>query len=247
MITLDVMKELLQNSTPLLQKLNTTYALLPPTRCRRQTYCCSLLPGTTLVEALAAIKCLTDMAPAIQKKLVQKIIKYFFLNPVEISACPFLKDQDCLIYDVRFWGCRTYGLWSQAYYEKLAGQDRQAKVHRQQQWKNLGVSLPPKVVDFQVPYCRHVEIPEDRDLDDKMLLQVSEKIETLSQQLSHRDQSFRQQYHSDLSFLLSTLMFGFTEAIKLKFSVVRDMINTGNSNRLDHIINELPDLLTELV
>jgi len=247
MITLDVIKELLQNSAPLLQQLNETYALLPPTQCRRQAHCCSLLPETTLVEALVVIRRLTDMPPAIRQRYVQKIIRYFFINPVEITSCPFIKDQDCLIYNDRFWGCRTYGLWSQAYYEKLAGQDRQAKVQLQQQWKNLGISLPQKVVDFQVPYCRHVEMLEDRDMDDKMLLQVSEKIETLSEQFSHRHQSFRQQYYSDLSFLLSTLVFGFTEAVKMKFSLVSDIINTGSSNRLDQIIKELPDLMAELV
>jgi len=247
MFTLDVIKELLQNSAPLLQKLNATYALLPSTQCRRQVHCCSLLPETTLVEALAVIKRLTEMAPAIRERLVQKIIRYFFINPVEITSCPFLKDQDCLIYNVRFWGCRTYGLWSQAYYEKLAGQDRQAKIHLQQQWKNLGISLPQKVVDFKVPYCRHVEMLENREIDDKMLLQVSEKIETLSKQFSYRHQSFHQQYYSDLSFLFSTLVFGFTEAVKMKFAVVSDIINTGNRNRLDQLIEELPNLMAELV
>jgi len=53
-------------------------------------------------------------------------------------------------------------------------------------------------------------------------------------------------YFSDLSFLLSSLAFGFTVAIQMKFTMVRDIITTGNMTRLEKIIDELPDLSAEL-
>ena len=96
-----------------------------------------MLPEMTLVEVLPVIQRLVDMAPAVRKRLLQKIIIYFFLNPVEITSCPFLDGQDCLIYADRFFGCRSYGLWSQDYYEKLAASDRKVKIYLQKQWKNL--------------------------------------------------------------------------------------------------------------
>lgn len=247
MFTSKIIKELLQTSDTLLDKLIEAYALLPPTRCRRKTHCCSLLPGTTLVEALAVIRHLTEMAPATQAGFVQNIIRYFFINPIKITACPFLVDQDCLIYTHRFWGCRAYGLWSQTYYDKIAGQNRRAKIHLQQQWKKLGISLPREVTDFDVPYCRHVERNEDKYVDDQTLLQVAEKIETLSEQLSYQHQLFRRQYFSDLSFLISTLAFGLSAAVKMKYEIVKEIINTGNSDRLEKITGNLPNLMAELV
>jgi Fe-S-cluster containining protein len=239
-------KKLLQNSVHQLQELKETYALLPSTRCRRKTNCCSMLPEMSLVEALAVINRLLNMPSAKRRQFVQNIVNYFFLNPVEITLCPFLEGQDCLIYEHRFFGCRAYGLWSQEYYEKLSAVVRQAKIHLREQWKNLGLSLPSKVVNFQVPYCTYVEIDGHAFIDDRVLLNISDTIEAISVRISQRHQSFSRIYFSDLSFLLSSLVFGFAESIQMKFAVVRDIITTGNMNGLEKIIDELPDLCAKL-
>ncbi|MGD8450149.1 MAG: hypothetical protein PVF36_13060, partial [Desulfobacterales bacterium] len=110
-----IIRELLQTSDRQFQELKEVYALLPDTRCQRKTHCCSLLPEITLVEALLAIRRLVEMATAVRNPLIQKIIGYFFLNPVEITSCPFLEGQECTVYPDRFFGCRSYGLWSHAH------------------------------------------------------------------------------------------------------------------------------------
>ena len=239
-------KELLKTSDHQLQVLKETYALLPGTRCQRNTHCCSLLPEMTLVEALLAIRRLVELATAVRKPLIQKIVGYFFLNPVEITLCPFLEGQECLIYPDRFFGCRSYGLWSRAHYETLASRDRKAKKHLQEQWKNMGVSLPKKVVDFKVPYCRCVETNGPAAIDDKTLLQAQQTIEAISSRFSSWHQCFGQRYFSDLSFLLSALIFGYTEAVKMKFTLVRDMAHTKNRTKLNRIIREIPDICEAL-
>ena len=241
-----IIKELLQTSDHQLQELKETYSRLPATRCRRKTHCCSMLPEMTLVEALPVIRRLVEMAAAMRNRLIQKIIRYFFLNPVEITSCPFLEGRECLIYPDRFFGCRSYGLWSRARYETLAARDRNAKKHLQEQWKSLGVCLPKKVVDFQVSYCLCVETNGLAVIDDKTLLKASDRIEAISAHFSSWHQWFAQRYFSDLSFLLSALMFGYTEAVQMKFTLVRDMVNTENRTKLDRIIQELPDLCAML-
>jgi Fe-S-cluster containining protein len=70
-----------------------------------------MLPEMTLVEALPVIRRLVEMAATMRNRLIKKIIGHFFLNPVEITSCPFLEGQECLIYPDRFFGCRSYGLW----------------------------------------------------------------------------------------------------------------------------------------
>ncbi|RZB35590.1 MAG: hypothetical protein SRB2_03046 [Desulfobacteraceae bacterium Eth-SRB2] len=241
-----IIRELLRTSDHQLQELKETYALLPATRCRRKTHCCSMLPEMTLVEALPVIRRLVEMNSAMRNSLIQKIITYFFLNPVEITSCPFLEGQECRIYPDRFFGCRSYGLWSRARYEALAARDRKAKKHLQEQWKSLGVSLPKKVVDFQVPYCLCVETNGPEVIDDKTLLKASDRIEEISSHFSSRHQWFARRYFSDLSFLLSALMFGYTQAVQMKFTLVRDMVHTKDRTELDKIIQELPDLCEAL-
>ena len=241
-----IIKELLQTSDHQLQELKETYARLPATRCRRRTRCCSMLPEMTLVEALPVIRRLGEMAGDMRKRLIQKTIGYFFLNPVEITSCPFLEGQECRVYPDRFFGCRSYGLWSQAHYEALAVRDRKAKKHLQEQWKSLGVCLPKKVVDFQVPYCLCVETNGPEVIDDKTLLKASDRIEAISAGFSSRHQWFARRYFSDLSFLLSALMFGYKQSVQMKFTLVRDMVHTENRSKLDKIIQELPDLCAAL-
>ena len=241
-----IIRELLRASDHQLRELKETYARLPATRCRRRTRCCSMLPEMTLVEALPVIRCLGEMAGDMRKRLIQKTIGYFFLNPVEITSCPFLEGQECRVYPDRFFGCRSYGLWSKGYYETIAARDRKAKRYLQEQWKDLSVCLPNKIVDFKVSYCPWVETIRPKAIDDKTLLKVSDRIQAISAHFSSRHQWFARRYFSDLSFLLSALMFGYTEAVQLKFTIVRDMVHTENRTKLDRILKKLPDLCAEL-
>ena len=116
----EVIRELLAGSTEQRLALQEAFAQLPATRCRRRTHCCSLLPEMSLVEALTAVQLLVNMVPKQRYQLSRRMIHYFFLNPVKICICPFLEGQACLIYQDRFLCCRTYGLWSQGYYQQQA-------------------------------------------------------------------------------------------------------------------------------
>jgi Fe-S-cluster containining protein len=176
----EAIQQLLTGSTTQRIELKEAYEELPGTRCQRRTDCCSLLPEMNLLEALAAIQMLVKMAPKQRLQVCRRMLSYFFLNPVEIISCPFLQGQDCLIYENRFFGCRAYGLWSKQYYEEQAEGSRQAKQLSQTKWKGLGVRLPQPVVDFCLPYCPYVELEEGVQVDDDMILHISDAIETLS-------------------------------------------------------------------
>lgn len=228
------------------RQLKNAYASLPETRCRRRAKCCLMLPEMTLLEALVSIQRLAGMAPAVRQRFVKNISSYFFLNPVEITHCPFLDDRECLIYQDRFFHCRAYGLWSVAYYESLAKRNRLAKNNLRKQWENLGISLPRKIVDFQLPYCRYVESDGGHEGYDEILRHTSDGIETLSRHFSHRHESFCNEYFSDLSFLLTSLVFGVAGAVRMKFDIVRDIVTRQDRTRLDRVVSQLPDLCAAL-
>ena len=46
--------------------------------------------------------------------------------------------------------------------------------------------------------------------------------------------------------LFSAWMFGYEQAIKIKFILVRDMVHTEDRTKLDKIIQEVPDLYEAL-
>ena len=245
--SLQIIRKLLAGSTKQRLALKQVYGQLPTSRCRRRTFCCSLLPEMTLVEALSAIHQLADMAPGTRVKLSKALVRYFFLNAVEIGSCPFLEGDICLIYDDRFFGCRAYGLWSSQYCEEQMVRSREVKRISQNQWQELGVSLPQEVVEFNVPYCPYVEVEEEGRVDDQRFLHILDTVGTISGQLKPWHGFFRERYFSDLSFLLASLTLGVDRAIQLKFEIVCDILSSGGRDRLVEVVDELPDFCAGLL
>lgn len=163
------------------------------------------------------------------------------MNPVKITSCPFLEGRDCLVYPDRFFGCRTYGLWSYEFYKKTAEWNRESKIQLQRQWKRLGVTLPQQVIDFKVPYCREVEAEVPSTMDVRVLTDIRNAVDQLSESLSPWQRVFQQNFFKDLSFSFSALAFGFNEALQLKFTVVKDMIAFKNRNSFKQVIENLSD------
>ena len=231
-------RDLLVRSLPQRQALQGLYARLTATRCRRRAYCCALLPEASLVEVLAALAAIQEFPSERRLDLLKKAIRYFLVNPLEITSCPFLEGADCLIYADRFFGCRAYGLWSPEEHERRSGANRQAKRGLGEQWLRLGVRLPAAVLDFQVPYCREVE-PDVGPGEDRELIAAEEAIEKIADQLGPEANRFRNLYYSDLSFLLASLLFGVPEALRLKFTLVLEGRRTGSRNGLEEALRSL--------
>jgi Fe-S-cluster containining protein len=245
-ITSKVMAELFNQSSALRRGLRDVYHHLPGTRCRRRALCCSLLPEMTLLEALTAVEQLAAMPPVMRMELTRGFIRYFLMNPVELSSCPFLRGTDCRVYQGRFFGCRAYGLWSRAHYEGEAARNRQAKEVSRRQWEQLGVRLPREIVEFQLPYCTHVEEVSEVEVKDGRLLEAQDRLEALSRRLGFWHEVFRATYFADLSFLLASLAFGLHGAVATKFSVIRDLVNAGEGGRLAGLMEQVPDLCAGL-
>ena len=241
-----ILREHIRQSAHEQQELKKLYAQLPETNCKRRALCCSLLPGMSLLEALLAVQNICTMKPEKRLSVYRKIVRYFMANPVEVIKCPFLEGDACLIYQDRFFGCRAYGLWSQEYYEKISEQDRNAKIYIRTMWEKMDVHLPKEIVEFQVPYCADVETVMKEPIRDDMILSVAVSVENLSQQFSPWHYIFRQDYFSDLSFLMASLIFGVHGAVSLKFTIVNDVINKGNRARLNEVIHSVTDVFKEL-
>jgi Fe-S-cluster containining protein len=224
------------------KELEAAYDKLPSTICKRKAACCSLMPEMTLLEALNALQTVLDMPQDMRLILYKRIIKYFMINPVKVIKCPFLEKEACLIYKNRFLGCRAYGLWSKEYYEKLSNQSRQTKMHVRSVWEYMNIHLPKETIEFQVPYCTYVVPIGTKAIHDDIIHTVAETVENLSRQRAQWHHLFRQTYFSDLSFLLTSLVFGVQEAVSLKFKVVSDIVKKENTSSLYDILDKIPDI-----
>lgn len=241
MMTWTIIRDCIANSTDSLEALAEVYNRVPQTLCERKTHCCKLLPEASFVEIMATIRCIQNMTVRPRKRVYTKLVEYFFLNPVKITSCPFLDGRDCLIYSDRFFGCRAYGLWSYEYYQKLAECNRKVKSELQLQWKRIGISLPKRVIDYNVPYCREVETVGSSTMDDQLLTDIWNTVKQLSERLSPWHRIFQEKFFCDLSFLFSTLAFGFNKAVQLKYNVVKDIVVFKSKNTFKQVIENLPD------
>jgi hypothetical protein len=232
--------QLLSDSIPQRKRLEKIYSGLPQSRCQRQTRCCSFLPEMTWIEVLPILDHLRQGEPFWRKSLIEKIIRYFFINPVEIVGCPFLEARDCIIYADRAFGCRAYGLWSPEYYQDLVNKNIEIKKTFQQEWQKLGVALPSAVLNYNPPYCGLVHSGEE-PVSDKMLARAYQEIETLSQNVNPWHRFFAEDCFCDLSFFLARWIYGSAEAVRLKYLIVRGILQENNRGRLDWVLNKLFD------
>jgi Fe-S-cluster containining protein len=242
LFSVTVIDDLLENTQVLRKELGEAYDTLPSTMCKRKTECCSLMPEITILEALDAIQNLIAMPNNMRLLMYKKIVRYFMTNPVEVTKCPFLEGEECLIYRNRFFGCRAYGLWSKEYYENLSERSRHMKIHIREAWEKMDVHLPKEIIEFQVPYCTDVMPTGKTAIHDDLILSVAETVENLSRQCARWHYIFKETYFSDLSFFLTSLFFGFNDAILLKFNVVSDILKNENRESLDDILDKIPDI-----
>jgi len=220
---------------------------IPAVTCRRRAECCTLLPPMSLIEAGLLFGPLASEPPDSLRRLVRRIVEYFFLNPVRLMGCPFLDDQACLVYPDRPFGCRAYGLWSPRAYRRLVEAGRKSQKEVQKAWASLGVTLPRAVVNHRPVYCRFVTTLNGAEVDDRLLGEVQGRVQELDRRLGRPAGEFSQKYHHDLSFLLTASLLGYEHSLRNKVAVVREHLDHGRSSVLDYLINLALEKMEDLL
>ncbi|MBT8369646.1 MAG: YkgJ family cysteine cluster protein [Deltaproteobacteria bacterium] len=227
-------------------ELQSRYDDLPPTQCLCQNpgVCCVYLPQMTLMEALQWIDVLRHLPDSEKIGTLKLFMRFYLTNPVQPSGCPFLKQNACGIYKFRPFACRAYGLWSRHIGDHRTDRSRQERKSLFEQWKRLGLKLPPAKVEFEIDYCNQVECIPRKAVSDEQLIAILEKIYQLDQSLPEHQKKFEEEYHSDFSFLMTSLVLGIRKSILVKFVVIKEIVNQGSSKRLLNMLARVtPDVL----
>jgi dsDNA-specific endonuclease/ATPase MutS2 len=67
----------------------------------------------------------------------------------------------------------------------------------------------------------------------------------LGESLGDLQARFEEEYHSDFSFLLTSLAFSIRKAMLLKFAVIKEMVQKGTDTRLQEALEKVsPDALS---
>ena len=240
MFSLKDIKQTIDGAAALFSGLTDVYGQIPATECRRRVSCCALVPEMTFAEALFALDRMKRLPVPARNQVVLRLVTCFFTNAVEISACPFLEANGCLIYPDRFFGCRAYGLWSLDTYQERSEAGLAAKKSLQVAWRSMGVVLPDAVVNFRQPYCRDVKVTEKTSVDDDFLKALEDQVEILSQGMGEGHEVYLRTYGGDFSFLIAALLLGTREAVSRKVAFVKAVVARGNQSILEETRRKLP-------
>jgi hypothetical protein len=130
-------------------------------------------------------------------------------------------------------------LWSRQIGDGRTDHSRQERKKLLEQWKRLGLKLPAEMVEFEIDYCDQVECIRRPVISDDELIQILEQIYNLDQNLPELQKKFEEAYHSDFSFLMTSLVLGLRKTILVKFAIIKEIVNQGNSKRLEDLLDKV--------
>ena len=241
MITSKEINAAITNVKPLYSELQDLYGCLPETgcQCEHPGVCCAFIPEMTWLEALQWTGFIQDMYADARTQILQKFLEFYLTNPIRHSGCPFLENGACGIYELRPFACRAYGLWSPEFGKVRTQKSRQDRKALLQMWQKFGLTLPPEAVEFEIDYCDKVRCATEESPSDSRLMDILEQVYRLDQALPDLQTTFEAEYHSDVSFMIASLVLGYRKAILGKFAVVKEIVQQGTEERLQLMLEKV--------
>ena len=239
-------QETARKAQPVFEKIQCLYRQLPETACACEDpgTCCAFLPEMTLMEALQWLRVMQQMPDAERVALVRKFVEFYLTNPMRYIGCPFLSGGHCDIYEFRTFACRAYGLWSKTMGQERTQQSRAGKMELVKMWQRYGIEMAPAAIADEMDYCDQVGCKADMKISDDRLMAVLERIYLLDNELADLQTKFENEYHSDFSFLITSLVLGSKKAVLGKFAVIKELSRSGTEQRLQNLLSQIkPDKL----
>jgi Fe-S-cluster containining protein len=193
----------------------------------------------TVLEAFQWIKLMQELPDSSLVAKLRKFVSFYLTNPARRTRCPFRQDGACTIYPYRTFGCRSYGLWSQKMGRTKTQNSRNSKKALRKMWKNFGVDIPAGIIEYEVDYCDRVQIRSGKPVGDDALMELLTGVYHLGKSLGDLQTRFEDEYHSDFSFLLTSLVFGLRKTLLLKFAVIKETVQKGTDLRLREALGKV--------
>jgi hypothetical protein len=116
---------------------------------------------------------------------------------------------------------------------------RNSKKALRKMWKNFGVDIPAGIIEYEVDYCDRVQIRSGKPVGDDALMELLTGVYHLGKSLGDLQTRFEDEYHSDFSFLLTSLVFGLRKTLLLKFAVIKETVQKGTDLRLREALGKV--------
>ena len=226
---------------PVFEKIQSLYQQLPKTTCVCQEpgTCCVFLPEITLMEALQWWRVIQQLPAAKRATLVRKFVEFYLTNPIRRIGCPFLSEGHCGIYEFRAFACRAYGLWSRKMGQERTQQSRKRKMMLLKMWQGYGIEMPHGAITDEMDYCDQVDCRSEMKVSDNRLMAILQAIYLLDNELADLQTKFENEYYSDFSFLMTSLVLGTKKTVLGKLAVIRELTQRGTEKHLKNLLSQI--------
>ena len=220
------------------RRLDFIYGRVPMNDCQRCADCCFTSPQVHQLEFLNIYDSLRSLPELEQRRLGRKLVEYEILSLATLkNKCPFLRQDDCLIYERRPLQCRLFGLYPLEEYTDMV-----AKCRRQNEdlagyyARAKGLSLSEDVMTYDIDQCAN-----NIDRSGKAVVVAAAERDRLNAQISELGRQVLpdHQHSSGLVnfsnyYVLTYLEDEFLEDAKVK--AIREFQKNGRSRILDDLL-----------
>ncbi len=219
------------------ENLQRIYRTIPQGRCHGCTKCCMESVQTHYTEFLNVFQYLQGNR-ALYEALFPKLIRYYFLELVEKSPCPFLNEEGmCMIYNYRPLVCRLFGHWTEdeyeASYRSVHGENlKNARLFR----NKYGIDLPKQVVEYKIQYCEDFEV--NKRIQRNQRQNMVDNIFTMESAYFMRGLITEDYLGTGLISWFIYTIFDRDEASSLRIQIMKEFVEDGVSETLEEIISK---------
>jgi hypothetical protein len=127
-------------------------------------------------------------------------------------------------------------------------QSREGKMMLADMWQRYGIKMPPGAIADEIDYCDLVGCKSDTKISDNRLMAILQEIYLLDNEWADLQVKFENEYHSDFSFLITSLALGLKKAVLGKLAVIKELTQEGADKRLKNLLSQIkPDGLNPMV
>lgn len=164
MSSMDLAKE-----NQLFDQLNILYNSIPKGQCNGCASCCMESVNAFYIEFLNIYNYVKHHQ--MYDKIMARIEAHYFNELIRVDHCPFLENNQCLIYDVRPHVCRLFGHSTQEDHEENYLQVLELNQAADDYFfDEFGIHLRDEVVMHKIEYCQAFKIDQKMSKGEKMHL-----------------------------------------------------------------------------
>lgn len=222
------------------KELNKIYDGIESGNCKGCTNCCMESVNTFYIEFLNIYRYLKHRGDLF-KKLVPKVIEYYFLELVEKSHCPFLEeDGKCSIYEVRPLTCRLFGHANkkehEENYKRVLKENKESNRYFK---KNYGLEIPKDIVEYKIEYCNEFKV--DKRVEKYEKQSMIDNIFMIESSFFMNELISEEFIGTGLVSWFAYIYFDLEEAGNLRLKIMKEYADVGESKTLREILEKMKD------